>query len=346
MNWLHGLALIGVSMVSMIGESQACCAVAEAGRPVVNADQTVILWWDRPNQTQHFIRRASFKGGGDSVGFLVPSPTRPSLEKSGDDAFPYLADLTRPSSGGGGFAIGCAVAAPAPRSEVKVIEEKTVAGYDAVVLTAGSGEALLRWLNENGFAFRPETAAWAEPYVKNGWYISAMKISKETSRDPQAKLGVSALRISFKTDRPLFPYREPDSRDDASKLDVTRRLLRIYLVAEAPYQGRFSTGMPWPANVGYSSPLKDDERSRLAELLELPATTSSGKMWLTEFEHQWPYGIAPGDVYFEQASKPVQVQQSGMDPTMILLAGGVLFPRLRRVVSRVVRSFAARSPMR
>jgi hypothetical protein len=346
MRRLRGLALMGVSMVSMTGELRACCAVAASGSPVVNADQTVILWWDRANQTQHFIRRASFRGGDDSVGFLVPSPTRPSLEKSGDDAFPYLADLTRPPTGGGGFSIGCAAVAPPPRSYVNVIEEKTVAGYDAVVLTAGSGEALLRWLNENGFAFRPETAAWVEPYVKNGWYISAMKISKKTSPDPQAKLAASALRISFKTDRPLFPYREPDSRDDATKLGVTHRTLRIYLVAEASYQGRFSTGTPWQAKVPYSSPLENDERTRLAELLELPANTSPGKMWLTEFEHRWPYGIAPGDVYFEPAPQAVQLQQSKIDPTMALLVGGALFPRLRRVVSRVVRNLAARSPMR
>ncbi len=327
---------MGMSMVSMSGELLACCAVAASGSPVVNADQTVILWWDRANQTQHFIRRANFRGGGDSVGFLVPSLTRPSLEKSGDGAFPYLANLTRPSSGGGGFPLGCAVAAPAPRSYVNVIEEKTVAGYDTVVLTAGSGEALLGWLNKNGFAFRPETAAWAEPYVKNGWYISAMKISKKASPEPSSKLAASALRICFKTDRPLFPYREPDSREDATKLGITHRLLRLYLVAETSYQGRFSTGTPWQAEVRYNSPLQSDERARLAELLELPANTNAGQMWLTELEHQWPYGSAPGDVYFEPTPQAVKVQQSRIDPTLGLFVCGALFPRLRRVVSRVL----------
>ena len=42
----------------------------------------------------------------------------------------------------------------------------------------------------------------------------------------------AALRISFKTDRPLFPYREPDDKGDAGKLGAKDRLLRIYFLAE------------------------------------------------------------------------------------------------------------------
>lgn len=112
------------------GKASACCAVAESGKrkaesgkPVVNADQTVILWWDRANQTEHFIRRASFRGGGESVGFFVPSLSRPQLEESGDDAFPYLAKLTRPAPSGGGFPLGCSVATSIARNDVQVIEQ-------------------------------------------------------------------------------------------------------------------------------------------------------------------------------------------------------------------------------
>lgn len=53
----------------------ACCPVAALGQPVVNADQTVIILWDAAKQTQHFIRKASFKTGANDFGFIVPSPT-------------------------------------------------------------------------------------------------------------------------------------------------------------------------------------------------------------------------------------------------------------------------------
>src|SRR5437870_10698415 len=87
----------------------ACCPAPPSGKPVVNADQTVVILWDAATKTEHFIRRASFKSDADDFGFLIPSPTRPDLNESGNDAFPYLEKLTEPEvqvvkrpSGGGG----------------------------------------------------------------------------------------------------------------------------------------------------------------------------------------------------------------------------------------------------
>ena len=51
----------------------ACCPVPPRGKPVVNADQTVVILWDAATQTQHFIRQASFKSEADDFGFLVPT---------------------------------------------------------------------------------------------------------------------------------------------------------------------------------------------------------------------------------------------------------------------------------
>ena len=109
---------------------------------MVNADQTVIMLWDEARQTQHFIRKADFKTNAKDVGFLVPSPSRPQLDESGNGAFVKLAEITAPPvPQGGGFPIGCSVAAPAPQSlsSVRVIEEKRVAGFDATVLTSAFG---------------------------------------------------------------------------------------------------------------------------------------------------------------------------------------------------------------
>ena len=152
------------------------------GVPVVNADQTVIIAWDKERQTEHFIRKASFRSGGESVGFLVPTPSRPQLEESGNEAFPLLAEITAPPAGKKmhvGMPFACSkeddrrgVAA------VRVIEEKTVAGFQTVVLAADSGKALVEWLKAHGYAYTPEAAAWAEPYLAGGWFMTAMKIAK------------------------------------------------------------------------------------------------------------------------------------------------------------------------
>src|SRR5215813_1786031 len=78
--------------------AQACCTAPPSGKPVVNADQTVIMIWDTATKTQHFIRQASFKSEADDFGFLVPSPSQPELSESGNEAFPFLLKLTEPET--------------------------------------------------------------------------------------------------------------------------------------------------------------------------------------------------------------------------------------------------------
>src|SRR5215813_12991995 len=76
--------------------AQACCPAPPRGKPVVNADQTVILIWDPATKTEHFIRQATFKSQADDFGFLIPSPAEPELSESGNEAFPFLLKLTEP----------------------------------------------------------------------------------------------------------------------------------------------------------------------------------------------------------------------------------------------------------
>ncbi len=76
--------------------AQACCPAPPHGKPVDNADQTVVILWDAANKMQHFIRKASFRSDADDFGFIVPSPSQPELEESSNEAFPNLQRLTEP----------------------------------------------------------------------------------------------------------------------------------------------------------------------------------------------------------------------------------------------------------
>ena len=92
------LSLAGVLCVPFVltSPAPACCPVSRTGKPVVNADQTVIILWDAAKKTQHFIRQASFQSAAEDFAFLVPTPNRPELDESGNVAFPYLQKLTEP----------------------------------------------------------------------------------------------------------------------------------------------------------------------------------------------------------------------------------------------------------
>jgi len=283
--------------------ARACCPAPAPGKPVVNADQTVIIIWDAATRTEHFIRQASFASAADDFGFLVPTPTQPELEESGNDAFPLLAQLTAPPPKWQPpplFPFGCACSAPLAHlaPDVRVVDEKLVAGFNAVVLQARSADALVGWLSEHGYAFSPVVEAWAKPYVEAGWMITALKVAKKAEDRDQARLAASSLRISFKTERPLFPYREPDSREAAQALGARHRLLRIYFAAEARYQGELTKDVAWTGKAVWSKPLSAGDRKQILESLKLPLTTGPAQWWLTEFEDNWPYALAPADLYF------------------------------------------------
>jgi hypothetical protein len=340
------------------GPLTACCPAPPPGKPVVNADQTVIILWDAAHQTQHFIRKASFQSEADDFGFIVPSPNEPELEESGGDAFPYLLKLTEPEviKRVRPFSIGCSATVAEPslglpggvdKPAVQVLQEKEVAGFNAVVLEAKSSAALLTWLKEHGYAFSPEVEAWARPYIEGGWKFTALKIARK-SNGAQKAVAAAALRISFKTERPLFPYREPDPKSSAAALGVTRRMLRIYFLAEARYRGELTKETPWTGQVAWAGQLTPQARKKLLELLKLPANTGPATWWLTEFEDWWPYQAAPADVYFSRdpnqqtVRRPPEVQYVSAswprDGSDYALAAALVLPPLVRRVRRKRRN--------
>ena len=312
-------AVVGVvlALASLLESADACCPVSRFQVPVVNADQSVIILWDAEAKTQHFIRRASFKSDGDDFGFLIPSPAQPELSESGNEAFPLLAKLTEPETitRPRPISFGCGVAtmrdaAPglAWSGGVKVLEQKTVAGFNASVLEAKSATALVQWLKENGYHYSREVEAWAKPYVDQGWKITALKVAKDKETLDKT-VNAAALRLSFKTDRPLFPYREPEYKGVNDTLGIKSRTLRIYFLADARYEGELTKEQPWSGKVVWSGKVTAKDRSKLLEHLKLPELTGPRQWWLTEFEDDWSYQGAPADVYFSRAAKQATLKR-------------------------------------
>ncbi len=302
------VVMLGVTTMSMAFQPMnplGCCAVSRADNSVVNADQTVILLWDKDRQTQHFIRKADFKTDASDIGFLVPSPSRPQLAESGNAAFTLLDRITMPPpQRGGGFPLGCAAQAPTKSLAygVRVVEEKRVAGFDATVLTAQTGEDLVQWLKKNGYAYSPAVAEWAKPYLGGSWHFTALKVAKNQSASAQNTVKAAALRMSFRTDQPLFPYREPESAASSQQLGAKNRLLRIYFIAETQYEGRINGNKRWSGKALWSGDITA-HRTELLSALQLPTPTGPSRWWLTKIDDQWPYQQAAGDVYFSPASR-------------------------------------------
>ncbi|HEY7313763.1 MAG TPA: DUF2330 domain-containing protein [Gemmataceae bacterium] len=318
--WLTVVLAEAVFLVYLPSQpAQACCPAPPSGKPVVNADQTILMIWDAATKTQHFIRQASFKSDADDFGFLVPSPTQPELAEAGNGGFTHLRKLTEPEHKkvprpSGGIGCGCGAAgvkslAPGSAPPVRVLEEKMVAGLHAVVLEADSATALVDWLKEHGYAFSPEVRAWAKPYVEKGWKITALRVAKRADSKEAKDVAATALRMSFKTDRPLFPYREPETQKSAEALGARNRLLRIYFIAEARYRGELTPETPWTGRVAWAGKISESDRKTVLEQLKLPETTGPAEWWLTEFEDDWPYRPAPADVTFSRSPTQDEIRR-------------------------------------
>lgn len=315
--WLRGAALLGAAgLVAGFGPwhcrpAYSCCTVADDSTAVRNADQTVLIVWNRATRTEHFFRKASFKSNSSGFGFLVPTPTRPELGEADEAAFDQLAAITAAKRIRRRRRMEATAGVSKSARFVEVVEQRTLAGYDITVLRAAGAQELTGWLQANGYSYPPDVKAWAQPYIDAGWMITALKIStvandrRGSSRDVTAK----ALRISFKTDQPLFPYREGKPHFGPGESVGSARLLRMYFVGDARYQGALDPGITWTGRTVWAGPLSSEAQRQLTSALQLAPETTPQKWYLTEFQDPWPYPGAPSDLHFARAPKQKKVRR-------------------------------------
>lgn len=308
-------SLIAACLVAAL-PADACCPAPPPGERVQIADQEILIVWDAATRTEHFIRRASFSTRLPSFGFLVPTPGVPSLGEAPDALFDRLTQAIRPrveeqTSVRFGvfcieaFALGSKRAVDLERSGgVRVLLEQRVAGYDAVVLDADDPQALARWLEERGYDSRPALVEWLRPYVAAKWKLTAFKLAAPQAAGREGEGTRYAVRMSFRTDRPVFPFRTPtDQQGDNPTGEGAGALLRVFFVGANKAAGSFGA-TPWDARVAYA-----DRRDDLATLLEgaLPEGAHAASAWLTAFEdRRWPRA-AGDDLYFDASSDPAVV---------------------------------------
>jgi hypothetical protein len=312
-----------LSAVSSADRAAACAPAPAAGQTVAIASEDAVIVWDGAHQTEHFIRRAAFRTESKDFGFLVPTPTEPKLAEADDAVFDRLSDLVKPEvivQHRNSYELGSlflslrgakSEAAAAAVPQVTVLQTARVAGLDAVVLEADSASAIGDWLSKHGYAFRPELVSWLEPYVKAKWKISAFKIAK-SGDDGSEGVGTKALRMSFSTTKPFYPYREPADQRLAplSTNPWEKRLLRLFVFSSERVKGDLERPGGWPGEAKFARSLPD-----VTPLLRgvVPAGDYPKSAWLTAFED--PSDPRPGvaDVFFARSE-----DQSALTPPPIV----------------------------
>lgn len=287
------LVVVGplLAFVASPPRSASACAAVSRDRTVRIAGEEAVIVWDPARRTQHFVRTAAFEGASADFGFLVPTPSRPELAEVDDGVFQRLFALYRRpvprSRNGGGGGERSARRAAAPDSVV-VLERRTVAGLDTAVLAASDAGALDRWLAQHGYASGPELAAWLRVYVQRRWIVTAFRIDPGAQR---TMFGTRAVRMSFATDTPFFPYSEPRMRGARPE----PRPFRVSVIA--PERMRVRRGARgWRGRVGFAAAPGE----RLAHALgsAVPAGAYGASSWLTVFDE--PASVrSSDDLFFE-----------------------------------------------
>ncbi|RYG19868.1 DUF2330 domain-containing protein, partial [bacterium] len=288
----------------------ACCGVGARGEPVRFVGQTNIVVWDKAHGIEHFVRDARFATKSQDLGFIAPTPSRPTLSEASGAAFETLAALEpKPEFVPGQWGAVSDSAADIPtKGFVSVIDEADVAGYRATVLKATDSRALGEWLTKNGYAKPRFLDGWVKPYLDRGWYLTAFKVK---GGDGSA---TGPVRMSFQTKRPFNPYSVPEENGGA------RASLRLYYVSAGNEVPKIGGQSAW-RSAEWSAPVVEETRAALASQLklspdQLPINASVTTYLDSEFGQ-------PGfdDLYF--------VEQSNLGATGGLGAAMLLLVALR-----------------
>ncbi|PYQ26930.1 MAG: hypothetical protein DMF56_22400 [Acidobacteria bacterium] len=303
----------------------ACAPAPHAGENVAIVEESAIIQWNPSTKTENFTRRATFRGTARDFGFLVPTPTAPQLEEVKDDVFDQLEQKTRRETVQkttteidwtplvlallGRRRLG--ETATAGRAPVEVLETKKLAGYEASVLDATDASALNTWLTNYGYATTPDLAAWLDAYIKQGWKITAFKIDKAASEQARS----AAIKMTFTTERPFFPYREPQS---TLPYDSVRSLI-IYFLGPERVAGKIGTNVFWPGVLMWSKNV--DPQTRLTKFVDTSRIRpGNDDLYFSRDADQSAYVPPP---YVEETVKKTWVPSDVIVLGLMLIAVGV-----------------------
>jgi len=223
--------LLAISLASSLGElgSTAPPAFADGAlipdieRDIYQPAQKAIIVHENGRQTT--ILQIKYEGDSDEFAWVIPVPGYPAVNVSDPIVFWYLADSTAPRvrGGSGGFLDCGSFGGIDGEPLVEVWEEDSVGIYDYAVLSAEDPNALIDWLNTNGYVFPEDGQEIIDHYISKEWYFVAVKIHTGDEAEGLAEGTIQPLELSFDIDEIIYPLKITSMSSD--RCDV---LLYVY----------------------------------------------------------------------------------------------------------------------
>lgn len=311
--------------------------LAPEERPSLSREKVLIVH-DRESGVEHFVREVVFDRAATPLGFVVPTPTRPTVHAMKKTPFtelrksfpfrPIARGLGTVGRGGSGSSAGFG------GMGVQVLDVEQVGSFKAFVLEATDEAALATWLADNEFDAPPEAASWLRRYVELGFYYVALRYEppKRGADKGHTRLDAETLRITFETPLPYYPYLEPQA---PGRSDDEPRLLEVWYAGAEPmvpvavrdHEGARSWVRPWRAGERY-----DDARDKLlgAAKMQLAGLLPDGPLQLQTFQDQKRLRDGFGDVVLvPETMQPLKPERREALATFVSLLDPTLPPPAR-----------------
>ena len=325
------LLLLAVQLVSLARPAYACGCGAMVVDPkttmAVNRETSAVRW---DGKREEIVMSLTVDGTARDAAWIMPVPHRAEVELGDPALFTDLAALTAPAverrhyfwpeSHDWPFASGMdGAAAPAPRSEgpgVGVVGREQLGPFDVARLTATDPGALRDWLRSHGFRLPPSLATALRPYVAQRWEYVAIRLAP-AEKDSRLSGTLDPLRMSFASDRPVYPMR-------LSRLATTPQSLGLYVLAKHRMEPRGAIGGSDP-EVFFAG--------RIAPKGAVRDLAGGGRTYLTALDQHFPepqrisgdheLRRAAADTPYQRVTYTYSLLKVGGVPVWTLVVGGV-----------------------
>jgi hypothetical protein len=178
----------------------ACGGLVAPNGAIRLAKATTLVEWH--NGVEHYFTSFSYNGEAENFGWIVPLPAVPEkVEEGGGWTLQRLFRETHPQP----VILDLAFAARSA-STAEVLQQVQVQALDITVLR-GSGQEVLDWATENGFAVDAETKAHVLTYAKGSPVFMAAKYNAQRAQKQRLLFGDGApVLITLKVPHPWIPF--------------------------------------------------------------------------------------------------------------------------------------------
>jgi hypothetical protein len=205
-----------------------------------------------------------------------------------------------------------------PDKGVQVISEQDVADYHATVLSADDSSSLEDWLKTNGYAWNDQASAWLQPYIASHWKITAFRLLKSPGQNGDG-IQSRAIRMSFTTDRPFYPYSEPQATPQGNAATAGGRLLNVAFLSDKRVTGKLADGKPWPGRLQYAGGFSGEfppSQFLVEAKFDQSKEATPSPSYLTYFVDESNPRPGTADLYFSTDADQTPFRQTYVDPDL------------------------------